>query len=556
MSFILYDYQEEIVSRVIASYQQNKSGRELVVLGTGGGKTICFSEVIHRLNIPTLLLAHRDTLLDQAADKYRETDPTAIIGKVCGSVNELGGMVTCASVQTAYKPKRLKELASFNYPLIIVDEAHHAPSASYQTVLNAFPDAFILFVTATPKRLDKKPIIKGKEPIFDMGLKALIKIKRLCSPRAIAIRTEVSLDEIKTLGGDYNEGQLEKAIDTPLRNKRIVDAYIEHGENRLTIGFCVTVLHAQSLCYTFNDAGIASAYVTGESTTVERNKMYGDLATGVIRCLFSVQVLTEGFDLPAVSCIIMARPTQSESLFLQCIGRGSRLSEGKKDFLILDITDNCTKHKISPRTINNVLHIEMQDGETIKEAEARIVKEAEEKEIQERKLKEKREKDLQINLLQDFNWQKRENDGAYFLTFGKDHHKIGLKPEKRTWIQPAELWDMTEFEEEVQLEYSTWVQWNGIGQAVKQVGALPLTEALARAETLVHRLVESPAILTDKNAAWRSNPVTDAQRQMLMWKRIEYREGMTSGEAADLIQLDKDEKAARKLQKEKNRMYA
>src|SRR6266487_2656271 len=203
--FILRDYQQEAVDLVMASWQENKAGRELLVLATGSGKTVIFSEIAKLLaeqGVLTLILAHRDDLLDQAIDKYKMIRPEAIVGKVKGSQCELGGEVTVASVASACKPKRLKMMQQFNYGLIVCDESHHIAASSYQTVLQAFPNAFVLMVTATPDRLDNKPII-DKPPLYIKGIIDLVKLGHLCTPRAIAIRTEVSLDEIKTTAGDF-----------------------------------------------------------------------------------------------------------------------------------------------------------------------------------------------------------------------------------------------------------------------------------------------------------------------------------------------------------------
>ncbi|HEY5003440.1 MAG TPA: DEAD/DEAH box helicase family protein, partial [Ktedonobacteraceae bacterium] len=199
MSLILRDYQEEAISKVMASWQEHAErldkhladvrfglspepfvpGRELLVLATGAGKTVIFCDIARQLaahGVLTLVLAHRDELLNQAAEKYREADPTAIVGKVAGSVNELGGTVTVASVATARNAKRLKQLQQFNFGLIVVDEGHHLAAAGYQTVLKAFPNAFVLIVTATPDRLDGKPII-DKEPLYTRGIVDLVKEK-------------------------------------------------------------------------------------------------------------------------------------------------------------------------------------------------------------------------------------------------------------------------------------------------------------------------------------------------------------------------------------------
>jgi len=537
---ILRDYQTEAIEKVMCSWQENPSGSELLVLATGAGKTIIFSEIARRLaetGVLTLILAHRDDLLDQAIEKYHNIKPDAIVGKVKGTINELGGEVTVASVASARSPKRIKQMQQFNYGLIVVDEAHHVAAASYQTVLQAFPDAFILYVTATPDRLDNKPII-DKSALYTKGIIDLVKMGYLCTPRAIAIKTEVSLDEIKTTAGDFNERELSDAVDTPARNKRIVDAYQEHAKDMPSIAFCVTVQHAESLAYTFNDFGIPASVVTGKTSADDRKQMYSDLRNGVIKILVSIQVLTEGFDEPCVSCIIMARPTKSRSLYVQCVGRGARLFPGKEYFLVLDITDNCLKHRLTPHNLNKALDLKLQDNETIEEAEEREKEEAE-KEAQIRRLKEKRKEDLVVDLLQKFDWQKRESDGVYVLFFGKGH-RMALKPEHSDRWNPFDI-----------PEYSVWARLAGAADIQKWSTAnMPLVEALQFAEARVLKIQDEPYAvkLWDTNANWRTQPVDpySKQAEMAGWMRIEITEGMTKGQLSALIDQKKREREERK----------
>ncbi len=539
----LRDYQTEAIEKVMCSWQEDPSGSELLVLATGAGKTIIFSEIARRLaeqGILTLILAHRDDLLDQAIEKYHNIKPEAIVGKVKGTINELGGEVTVVSVASARSPKRIKQMQQFNYGLIVVDEAHHVAATSYQTVLQAFPQAFVLYVTATPDRLDNKPIIE-KPALYTKGIIDLVKMKYLCTPRAIAIKTEVSLDEIKTTAGDFNERELSDAVDTPARNKRIVDAYQEHAHTMPAIAFCVTVQHAESLAYTFNDFGIPAAVVTGKTSADDRKQMYSDLRNGVIKILVSIQVLTEGFDEPCVSCIIMARPTKSRALYVQCVGRGARLFPGKEHFLVLDITDNCLKHRLTPHNLNKALDLKLQDNETIEEAEERE-KEEHEKEAQIRRLKEKRKEDLAVDLLQKFDWKLRASDGAYILEFGKGH-RMALKPEHSDRWNPFDI-----------PEYSVWARLAGAADIQKWSTAnMPLVEALQFAEARVLKIQDEPYAvkLWDANAHWRNQPVdpNSKQAEMAGWMRIEIVEGMTKGQLSALIDQKKREREERKQQR-------
>lgn len=311
LALTLRPYQEECVQRVLSAYQeQPKGGKALVVLPTGCGKTVVFTEVAHRLGLTTLVIAHRQELLQQAADKFRLADPTAIVGQVGAGRHEWGAPITVASIQTISRPEHLKNLSQFGYQLVVIDESHHAASDGYKLVLAALSNAFVLAVTATPDRLDKQRIesIFG-EPVFSTSILEMVEQGYLCDLRAIAVRTTTSLDGVHTQGGDFKTRELEEAVDTPERNRRIVRAYQEHGKDRQVICFAVTVEHAQHLAEAFLKAGCGAAVVSGETPQEERKRILQEYARGVLQVLCNVSVLTEGYDHPATSCIIMARPT-------------------------------------------------------------------------------------------------------------------------------------------------------------------------------------------------------------------------------------------------------
>src|SRR6266487_1162241 len=232
--FPLRPYQKDCVRRALTAYRkQPTGGRALVVLPVGGGKTIVFNEVIRRLGLNTLVIAHRQELIQQAAEKYFLIDPMATIGQVIAGRYEYGNPITIASVQTIARPEHLAELTQYGYGLVIIDEAHHACSESYRRVLKALPDAFVLGVTATPDRLDGQRIeqIFG-EPIYQAEIANMIEQGYLCDLRAIAVKTETSLDTLHIKAGDYQVEELAGLIDSQERNQQIVEAYRSHCTGR------------------------------------------------------------------------------------------------------------------------------------------------------------------------------------------------------------------------------------------------------------------------------------------------------------------------------------
>ncbi len=530
MEFELRNYQTECINRVLASYEQDRHGQELLVLPTGAGKTICFVEVINRLNkqygLNALIIAHRDELLDQAADKYRMVKPEAIIGKVGSGLHEYGGEVTVASIATISRPEHLKRLKAIGYGLIIVDEAHHSEAESYQKVLDALPDAFVLGVTATPDRLDKKTLFNGKAPLYSASIIDMVRDGYLCDVKAVAIRTETNLDSLHTEMGDYKVGELEAAVDTPERNRRVVEAYVEKADGRRALCFGVTVQHAQNLAAAFSLQGVPVGMVEGNTPLEERKRLYKALRSGEIRVLCNVLVLTEGFDEPKIDCIIMARPTQSRALYVQCIGRGLRLAPTKKNCLILDLTDNCLKHRLEPQNLKKALGKELKDDETIIEALDREEEEKASRTIT-HKLKDTRKQDMHIDLLEKLLWQERM-DGMFVLEVGPLKHRIALVPvtDGAGNVLPDYM-----------ATYNVYARLYPNFEGQVWLTSAPLDWAQQFAEKRARMLLadEKNIKLLDRNAAWRSGAASEKQLELLAKFRVSHRLGITRGEAADLL---------------------
>ncbi len=528
----LRPYQQECLNRVVEQFKQfrafisehtsagiaeseelrqqfNRLQTALIVLPTGCGKTIVFCSVEIELRnllrqaadegLNTLIIAHRQELLKQARDKYQMLIPEMSIGLVGDGIHEYGAPITVASVQTISRANHLAQLKNFGYQFIVIDEAHHVAANGYQAVLDALPGAFRLFVTATPDRLDGKPIIEH-EPIYDASIIDMVAQGYLCNLTPIAVRTDTTLAGISRSMGDYNERELEEIIDNPRRNQRIVEAYLEHAAGRQFLCFSVTVKHAENLAACFQANGVHVAVVSGKTPSELRARILKDFERGIIVGVVNCGVLTEGYDNPEVSCIILARPTQSRALFVQCIGRGTRLAPGKQDCIILDITDNCLKHSLEPMNLAKALGKKINDRESVLEMLDREEKERKQAkkdgDAQERRIRQKqREKDLVINLLQRFEW--RKNDAGYYvLEVGAMKHRIALIPDKTNaglWRVGAKLAPTYQFQ-----------MWRDI--------PMPLDWAQQFAESEAKKLLAGAAVkLVDRNASWRQLPATDEQ---------------------------------------------
>jgi superfamily II DNA or RNA helicase len=545
MEITLRDYQQESIDKILAAYEQNRAGSELLVLPCSAGKTVIFSQIIHRLaqhyDTSAIVIAHRDELLDQAADKYRMVKPDAVIGKVGSGQYQYGGEVTVCGIMTISRPNHLKQLRALygtgKNLLLIVDEAHHSMAQSYQTVLETLPDAFTLMVTATPDRLDGKPLLDGKKPLFEASIIDLATHNPpyLVDMRAIPIQTDVNLDDLHTQAGDFKVDELESAVDTIERNRLIVQKYQQYAAGRRAACFAVTVKHAQHLTDAFREAGIAAELVVGETSLEARKGIYKAFRDGSVRVLTTVNVLSEGWDEPLCDCIIMARPTQSRALFIQAIGRGLRLSPGKKDCIILDITDNCFKHRLEPLSLSKALGKKIKPEESLLEALEREKEEIGNKSSVPvtRKLKEQRNKDVELNLLVKLDWQQKDN-GMFVLEIGQEKHRIAIVP--LTDEDDEDMWDNPGY-------YSVWARLAPFYEPQEWLSSAPLDWCQQYAEKRARMLLSDAnnIKLVDKNAAWRNYPASDKQIDMLIKFGVNFPRdengwpAITKGEAADIL---------------------
>jgi superfamily II DNA or RNA helicase len=341
MTIALRDYQSAALGAIQSEFQ-NGVCRQLISLPTGGGKTIVMSAVAKTFNTKTLLIAHRQELLFQAEEKLKLFWPEADIGFCKSERNEIDSQIVIASVQTACRLDRLALLKEKGFGLMMIDEAHHSVADSYQKIIEglgfrAGSGKLLLGVSATIDR-------EGLGTVFDkipysISIGTLIKAGYLSPVVGRRILTNLTLERIRIQNGDFSQSELSQAINTPERNRFIVEKYKEYGSDRKTIAFCCDVQHCHDLEKAFKEAGISAASVWGDMASDDRQRVLTDLKNGSIQVAISCGVLTEGFDESSVACIVMARPTKSKTLFTQAVGRGLRKHVGKENCLILDFTD-------------------------------------------------------------------------------------------------------------------------------------------------------------------------------------------------------------------------
>ena len=343
----LRPYQNEAKKAILSEWNQGHR-RTLLVLPTGAGKTITFSSVIDEhlrdRGGKALVLANRSELLTQAADK---------INHVCGlgcalekaESRALGSPlpVTLGSIQTLANPKRLEAYPADYFSTIVVDEAHHAMSDSYQRVLNHFDSADILGVTATPDRADRKNLGRFFDSLaYEYTMMQAVKEGYLCPVKAQMIPLNLDIEGVRISNGDYAAEDLGSALDSYL--PLIAEEIRHYAAGRKTLVFLPLIATSQKFCALLRNLGMNASEVNGSSE--DRDEILSDFEKGKIDILCNSMLLTEGWDCPSVDCIVVLRPTRNRSLYQQMAGRGMRLSQGKKELLLLDFLWLTEKHDL------------------------------------------------------------------------------------------------------------------------------------------------------------------------------------------------------------------
>jgi len=358
----LRDYQQACVAAIIDRARKGVT-RQAIVMATGTGKTCIFASLaplVKAKGKKTLILAHRSELLEQAADKIRMVDNTLTIGieqaeNTCTTLED----VVVASVPTLGRTgsDRITKFSPDDYGLIICDEMHHSTSETYLNIFRYFdvlkgevstPNGRLLLgFTATPTRADKVGLDKVyDEIVFNYNLQQGINDGYLSNIRAYTVKTETDISNVATRKGDFADGELADEVNNDERNKLIVDSYTDIAEGEKALVFAVNVEHAETLTRWFSSAGYISEYVVGTTPKDQRKQILKDYSDGKIQVLVGVGVFTEGFDEPSIKAVLMARPTKSSVLFMQAIGRGTRLSEGKDHMKLIDFVDSTGNNSV------------------------------------------------------------------------------------------------------------------------------------------------------------------------------------------------------------------
>jgi DNA repair protein RadD len=332
----------------------------LSVASTGFGKTLALSAVVGQRigdsDAKACVLAHRDELTAQNREKFGRVNPAIATSVLDATTKSWGGQVTFAMVPTLAREGNLAVMPKLD--LLVIDEAHHAVADSYRRIIDrvrdANPDSRIFGVTATPNRGDKK----GLRAVFDnvadqVRLGELIASGHLVPPRTFVIDVGVhdKLRDVRKTVSDFDMGEVAEIMDRAPITDEVIRHWQEKAAGRPTVVFCSTVAHAAHVTEAFNAAGIPTGLIHGDLSGEERRNILAAFAAGEIRVITNVAVLTEGWDHPPTSCVILLRPSSYKSTMIQMVGRGLRTVDPaefpgvvKTDCIVLDFGTSSLAH--------------------------------------------------------------------------------------------------------------------------------------------------------------------------------------------------------------------
>lgn len=350
--------QEEALA---ALHQTRQLGfkRGLVVMATGLGKTWLAAFDARQLKAKKLLfVAHRDEIIRQAQATFIRMNPSAHTGLYNGQQQQQADWLF-ASIQTLGREHHLQQFAHDHFDYIIVDEFHHATAPTYRRLLDHFRPQFLLGLTATPDRTDQADILAlcDDNLVFERGLRDAIIDRHLVPFIYQGVYDEfINYDEIPWRNGRFDPEALDAAFASQKRAKHALEKWREFSQSR-TLAFCISTRHADFMARIFNTVGIKSVAIHSKSA-MPRNQALSELADGTLQVIFSVDLFNEGTDLPAIDTLLMLRPTESRIVFLQQLGRGLRLCEGKTKLMVIDLVGNHKACLFKPELLRAITQVD------------------------------------------------------------------------------------------------------------------------------------------------------------------------------------------------------
>lgn len=334
----LRDYQKSGITQIFQQWR-NGARRICFQLPTGGGKTVIFADIARKFiehELSVLVLVHRVELVSQAAEKLAQATGLEVGRITAGTKVDPQSRLNVAMIQTLSRRRHLPEA-----DLLIVDEAHHAVAGTWQKLLDRYPFAYVLGVTATPCRNDGRGLKSNFDTLVTgTSISYLIEQGHLCPAHIFQPLETIDTSDLTIHGGDYNPHGLQEAIEDSLSPQSLLDAWRAYAPDKRTIVFTAGVEFSQNIASHYRQSGVSAEHLDGTTPTKERQAILDRFRAGETTVISNCGILTEGFDLPSIEAIQCVRPTRSLSLWLQIVGRALRPAEGKSHAIIIDHTDN------------------------------------------------------------------------------------------------------------------------------------------------------------------------------------------------------------------------
>jgi superfamily II DNA or RNA helicase len=363
---LLRPRQKIFVENCVAALKQRRN--TLGVAPTGAGKTIMLSaatgDILRETGGKAAILAHRDELTAQNVTKFARVNPSLNTSIYDANSKSWYGRVTFAMVPTLSRQENLSRMPPLD--LLVIDEAHHAAAASYLRIIEEAkaknPNLMLFGLTATPNRGDQKAL----RPIFDnvgdqIRLAELIQSGHLVPPRTFVVDVGVQddLKKVRKNALDFDMNEVEQIMNRPVITDAVVRHWLEKAGDRKTVAFCSTVAHAENVRQTFQNNGIEAVIVHGDMAGSDRRLALARFQQGSARVIVNVAVLTEGWDYPPTSCVLLLRPSSYRSTMIQMVGRGLRTIDPKEhpgviktDCIVLDFGTSTLMHGSLEQDVN------------------------------------------------------------------------------------------------------------------------------------------------------------------------------------------------------------
>jgi superfamily II DNA or RNA helicase len=352
---ILRQYQVETIEAVLSKWREYD--RLLVIKPTGGGKTVEFAHIAERRVAagPVLILAHRDELIEQAIEKIALAVGIEADKEKAEAYASTAASVVVGSVQTL--SRRYGRFPADHFRTLIIDEAHHILSDSYQRIVTYYTQAKVLGVTATPDRGDARNLGEFFEEIaYEVSLIELIGGGYLAPITVRTVPLEIDVSGVSTRAGDFSDEELAAVLDPLL--EEIGQAIVQYAADRKTLIFVPLIKTAERFAGILRELGLQAEMISGQCS--DRAEKLARFRQDQTRILVNSMLLTEGYDEPSINCIVPLRPTKIRSLFAQQVGRGTRIHPGKADLLLLDFLWHSRRHNLA-RPVSLISHDEAEE---------------------------------------------------------------------------------------------------------------------------------------------------------------------------------------------------